>query len=213
MGYVLVTPPAIEPINLDEAKAHLREESNDSDALISTLIVAARQYAEGDTRRSFITQTWRTESFGFPGAVSFNALLTGHPSERATNINYLRLAHGPVQAITGITYIDENGVVQTLDPTNYVADLSRDIPRVYEAPFEYWPICLVQPGCVKVTYTVGYGAAAANVPQALRSAILMLLAHWYQNREAVTDGRINQPFEVPMACQRIFDMYRIQSFA
>jgi len=54
----LVTPPAIEPITLKEAKLHLRIDGNEEDSLIVALITAARQKAEDYTRRAFITQTW-----------------------------------------------------------------------------------------------------------------------------------------------------------
>lgn len=54
----LVTPPAIEPITLEEAKLHLRVDGTEENSLISALITAARQKAEEYTRRAFITQTW-----------------------------------------------------------------------------------------------------------------------------------------------------------
>jgi len=48
----------VEPITLDEAKLHLKVDSADDNALISALIIAARDLAERETKRVFITQTW-----------------------------------------------------------------------------------------------------------------------------------------------------------
>lgn len=65
----LITPPASEPVTLQEAKNHLRVDVSDDDSLISTLITVARQKAEEFTRRSLITQTWELSLDGFQGIV------------------------------------------------------------------------------------------------------------------------------------------------
>ena len=59
MNYKLVTAPTTEPITLDEAKLHLRVDSDVEDTLISALIVAARQQVENTLWISLITQTWK----------------------------------------------------------------------------------------------------------------------------------------------------------
>ena len=54
-----VVDPASEPITLAEAKSHLRVTSNAEDALINSLIVAARDLCEHETGgRVLMTQTW-----------------------------------------------------------------------------------------------------------------------------------------------------------
>ena len=58
MSLQLITPPAIEPVTLAEAKAHLKVDTTDDDTLITSLIAAARARAEWHTRRAFITQGW-----------------------------------------------------------------------------------------------------------------------------------------------------------
>lgn len=54
----LKTPPIVEPIDLETVKNHLRVDGGEDNALISSLVVTARQIAESETKRAFITQTW-----------------------------------------------------------------------------------------------------------------------------------------------------------
>jgi hypothetical protein len=59
MSAVLLTAPAAEPLSLTEAKAFLRVEHDDDDAIIASLVASARNHVEALTRCGLITQTWR----------------------------------------------------------------------------------------------------------------------------------------------------------
>ncbi len=59
MTAALITAPALEPVSLADAKAHLRLDSDDDDQLITAAIVAARVHVEALTRRLLIEQGWR----------------------------------------------------------------------------------------------------------------------------------------------------------
>ncbi len=58
MALVLTTAPAAEPISLAEAKAHLRIDADDEDALLTALIAAARMFVERTLGVALITQSW-----------------------------------------------------------------------------------------------------------------------------------------------------------
>jgi len=58
MSLQLLSPPAIEPVTLSDAKLHLKVDVADDDALITRLLAAARARAEWHTGRAFITQSW-----------------------------------------------------------------------------------------------------------------------------------------------------------
>src|SRR5690606_2429764 len=58
MALVMTAAPAAEPITLSEAKAHFRVDTDDEDALISSLIVAARLLIERALGLALMTQGW-----------------------------------------------------------------------------------------------------------------------------------------------------------
>ena len=66
MPLTLTTPPALEPLTLAEAKAHLKVDTSDDDALISAMIAAARARAEWHTGRAAITQGWTLHLDAWP---------------------------------------------------------------------------------------------------------------------------------------------------
>lgn len=53
-----IVNPEVEPLTVEEVKEHLRIDGNEEDALLNGMITAARQLAEEETGRAFITQTW-----------------------------------------------------------------------------------------------------------------------------------------------------------
>ena len=61
MPAILLTAPAAEPISLAEAKAFLRLEHDAEDALVTSLIAAARAQVEKLTRRVLVAQRWRLD--------------------------------------------------------------------------------------------------------------------------------------------------------
>ena len=61
---------------------------------------------------------------------------------------------------------------------------------------------------ISVTYNAGY----ATLPLALRQAMLMLIAHWYNNREAVQIGsRINE-VSAQHAFENLIKQYKVWWF-
>jgi len=147
----LVTPPAVEPVTLEEAKQHLKIDGNEDDSLITALITAARQRAEEYTRRAFITQTWE---------VAVDSVTST-----------LCLPRPPVQTIEAVT-LDGQAVA----PENYGL-------MVTNLFYTKIPLHAVNPGGLVIRYTSGYGDTTNDVPQAIRQAILMLVAHMYEARE------------------------------
>ena len=130
MGLKLVSAPAVEPLTLAEAKAHLRLDTDADDAYVSGLIVAARERVELFLRRALITQTYEYTIDRFP----VNAYLVYTTS-------FMDLPRPPLQSVEWIKYIDTAGKQQTLPPDAYVVDASsNEMGRVALAWNQFWPI-------------------------------------------------------------------------
>lgn len=188
-GLVQITAPVEEPITVQEAKLHCRVEHEEDDFIIAGLITGARQWIENFTHRALITQTWELTADEFP-----------------TNNAPILLPNGRISSVTSFGYVDPENGVATMDgsPTQYYVDSSSIPGRVYLPSGGSWPTVSGQ-NSLTIRYTVGYGLAAA-VPKAIKAAMLMLVGHWYENREAVS---IVQMYSVPFAIESILLPYRI----
>jgi len=185
-GLSLYSEPAIEPVSLAEAKAHLRVTYSDEDALIASQIVAARQWIEEQTYRQLITATWDLVLDEFP-----------------SGDKPIQVPRAPLQSVTSIEYTDTAGDAQTLDASRYVVTASRQPGLIRPAYGLVWPEALDAPDTVTVRFVAGYGTAGA-VPELLRAAIKLLVAQLYEFREPVLTASAN---EVPLGVQRIVQMY------
>ncbi len=186
MGYVLTTAPTAQPIDLPTAKQHLNVDADITadDTLITALIAAVVQYAEQETGRSVMPQTWRKVMDYIP-------------------MHGIELEKGPVTAITSLTYTDMAGVTQTMSwgsvtgstqrstDGSLVADLSGAVARISVAFGHVWPIVRPEPASVAVTFTCGYANADA-VPQGLKHWMLLRLGTLYKQREDVAGAQLHR---------------------
>lgn len=190
MSLLLTAPPTSEPVTLSEAKVHLRVGSSAEDTLISALIAAARQVAENECRRAFITQTWEKTLDLFPEAIE--------------------LPYPRTIGVTAITYLDRDGAAQTLSPASYLVDTKSEPGWVTPAYGYAWPETYLVPNAVTVTYTAGYGANGAAVPNAIKQWILLMVGHYFENREASVPGVSMTPLPF---IDGLLDPYRVMQVA
>ena len=113
------TPPAVEPIGLQEAKDHLRQDGDFDDAYIDALIATVRDRTERHLNRSLITQGWDLAIDWFPAEI--------------------RPPRCRLQAVSQITYVDTEGALQVLDPGDYDVDLLTEPGRIQPAFEKTWP--------------------------------------------------------------------------
>jgi uncharacterized phiE125 gp8 family phage protein len=172
MSLTIITPPASEPLTLADAKVHLRVDHDADDALIVAMIAAAREEAEQRTQRSLMPQTLELVMDRFQP--------------------HMPLPRPPVSAVVSIQYIDTNGVEQTLSPSNYIAALVGDDPRVTPAYGYSWPSTQPVPQAVRIRYTAGYANAAA-VPAAVVCWMKLKIGDLYENRAGTNVGNIVSP--------------------
>lgn len=177
-GRTLNSAPGAEPVTQAEAKLHLREDLTGQDDWIDDAIIAAREQVEKLTWRALITQTWDFYFDDFP--------VGGEPFE---------VPLPPLQSVTKVDYVDVDGNTQTLSSSLYQVHEFAE-PAVIRAAYnETWPEVRDETlKAVLVRAVVGYGAAA-DVPLRYKQAVLLLIGHWYANRESVVIGTITNEVE------------------
>ena len=219
-----VTGPAVEPVTLAEAMAHLRVDINDDDMLISALITAARQHAETITRRALVTQSWKGvfDQFPMPGMNISSAnwygpqwgntpgpLSVTRPDGKTGFEIYLPLP--PLQSVESIKYYDATTqLLTTLDPSQYIVDTVSEPARITPAYGASWPATLSRINAVEIAFTCGYGLAVA-VPQAIKQWMLVRIGSMYEHREEVaimSRGKI-EPLSF---IDNLLDPFRVVSF-
>jgi len=187
---VLVEPPAADDpiITTAEAKLHCGIDSDEWDSLVDALVQAATTYLDGYAGilgRALVTQTWRQDFDAFCPRLRL-------PLIAAT--------------VTGIkAYAEDDDTGTTITVTNY--ELLEDALGSYVRFIDDYafPSSVRETRGVRITFTAGYGAASA-VPQAIKQAMLLMVGHWFANREAVNIGNITT--ELPLGARALLAPYR-----
>ena len=187
MRLKLTTAPAIEPVTLDEARNHLKIDSSEDNSLISALITTARQLAEKETKRAFITQTWEMylDEVG----------------------NEIEIPKPPLQDVTSIKAIAADGTETVVDVTTYYVDKAENSPGRVKLKSGYsWPTHRGFASFI-IRLVCGYGDTATDVPEPLRQGILQLIAYLYENRGAEKVTTLYPP--IPESIKAMFWPYKI----
>ena len=179
-GLSVHTAPTAEPITVAEAKAQAKVDISDEDVWFSKAIPAARMLAEVFTKRTFVTTSWRLTLDQFPSWEFY-------------------LPRPRLVSVTSIKYLDSSGVQQTMSPSGYTVDIYTEPGRITPAYGGSWPSGIVHTNAVEVIYDAGYGAPSA-VPASVKHALLLTVAHWYENREAASEESFT---ELPMAAKSL----------
>ena len=187
-GLTAATTDIGEPVSIAQVQQYTRISDPDDDMWIKGAITAARLMVEKTTHRQLMTKTWNLTLDCFPSATASIAL-----------------PRPPLQTVDSVTYVTSTGGTTTVDSTSLHVDTGHEPGRVAPVFNWYWPTARSQDAAVTVQYTAGYGSDASDVPQPLRQAILHLVGHWYENREAVAMGNMS---EVGMTFDALCGAYR-----
>lgn len=187
MKYKILTPPTVEPVTLAEAQGHLRTLSDTvENATITALITAAREYCELYTRRALAPQTIEAYLDYFPGC-------------------HIDLPMPPLTSVTSIKYTDYAGVETPMPTADYIVDTDSAPGRIVLPYGHMWPLFTsTTSNPITITYVAGYTAA----PKTIKQAMLLLIGHWYNNREAV--GNVGT--SIAFAVSALLSMYKAGFF-
>ena len=184
-----VNTPATTPVfTTAEAKAVLKVDVTDDDTVIDNLVAAATESCQIYTNQYFI-----------------DTVVTQY----SDNWNeFYTLYKSPVDSITHVKYYDTDDSLQTLASSNYILDNTSKPARIGVAVDGSLPNLSKRINAVEVKYTVGYGTASTDVPEGIRTAIILTVGNWYENRQSVITGRTAT--ELPLSSQYLLDQYKIQ---
>ena len=185
MTIARITPPGSEPLSLDEIKDHLRIDHAHEDVLIADLLSAARQHAEHLCGQKIIMLVWRQYESSFPCDFTVP----------------LRVA--PVRSVDFVTAFDAQGqpnlvdgslfeLVRGTEPALIKFDREFDRTRAFNG--------------LEVDVTAGMGELGVDIDDAIKRAILLLIAHWYEFRGLVTPQQ--QPVSIPPGVDVLLSAYR-----
>jgi uncharacterized phiE125 gp8 family phage protein len=181
MGLIQITPPAVLPISLAEAKALARLDGDDADdAMIAGYIRAATSWIEQRLNRALISQQWRLSLPHFP---------CGHGE-------VIGLPLPPLLSVDSIVYVHVAGVEQTLATSVYQVIGVGDYGEIARAHGQVWPATRWDPEAVQITFTCGYGDSWNDVPEPIRHAIAGMVRGLF---DGCSDGSVEelvQPYRV-----------------
>jgi uncharacterized phiE125 gp8 family phage protein len=217
---VVVQQPTTYPVDLATAKNFLRVTTSNDDVLIQTLVQAATAVVEAFTGRSIATKTYRQSLDSFPyytdsmvSQMAYPPSYYSLPRYSTTLWNYsqmIKLFAPPLLSIEEIAYLDsQTGERQVLDPSKYIVDSDSEPARLFPGPAgAIWPSVLYVPNAVQITFVAGYDTdpSTSGVPSAIVLAILMLVANYYENREAAQPGSFS---EIPNHIQNLLYAHRV----
>jgi uncharacterized phiE125 gp8 family phage protein len=159
---MLTTQPVVLTVDaVDAAKTYLRLETDEEDASIGALMVAALVHAEG-----YLGQL----------------LLERDVAERlSVSSGWQRLGATPVRSIGSVTGIPAEGAAFTLSPESYKLDINRHHDGWIRIPYPG------SAGRVDVAYRAGLVPGWPDLPEAISLAVLRIAAHLHTHRDAPDD--------------------------
>lgn len=182
MTMFLVTPPALEPVTIADARAFLRISTESEDEILRRIIKTARELVEAEAGLALVDQTWRLRVDRWPR------------SGRLAIFKY------PVKAVTAVVAYRPDGSAISMEPEEFMLQHGRRPQRVYMAQYPD-----AQTFCgLEVDFIAGFGETGVEVPDALKQAILTLTAHLYENRAGLDTAKA----ELPVMVGQMVDSWR-----
>jgi uncharacterized phiE125 gp8 family phage protein len=186
------TQPAVEPVTLAEAKAHLRVDTADDDTYITGLIRAAREWVEQYLDRTLVHTQWVMRFDKFPADSTADIELPRPPV----------VASGTATAVT-VAYTLEDGATATYGTASFRVDRASTPGAVKTNYAQTWPPHRQDDNAISVTWWAGYGPSGSDVPQGVKNAMLLYVHELYEKRGNA---------EPPDAAKALLDAYRWGSY-
>lgn len=206
------------PVTVDQLKAHMQIDEADWDAQLEIMLDAAIAFAAQRTGLRLAPMQLQARLDAWP--LHRHHVRRGDVAEltrdAAVCLREIEIPDGPVRSVVAVTYVDRAGVEQTVSADQYTWERTDDGALVtFEDTFTLPDLKTGRRGVVRVEFDAGFDDPAATgtgddpdlkLPDQVRLAVLMLAAHYFENREAVSQ---RQTFPVLLAAEAMLDQVRV----
>ena len=178
-------------VTVEEVRNHARLMDVDDEAYLEGLILAATEFCENWQRRSYVSTLWHYYLDGFP------------PQP------FIRLDKSPLQEDDFIMgHFDTSDNFHEFSSDNYYLDTVSEPGFVILNSGASWPSTNLRRGNgVGIQFQSGHGEVN-QVPMIYKQGVLLLVAHWYENREAVaTTGAV--PKDIPFSLKALLNQKKV----
>lgn len=165
--FIPLSVRGFQPITLEEAKAQVRQESIDDDAVITAYISSAGDYIERRIQRSLASRAWSIEMSAFP-----------------KNGGDIVLPIPPLQSVQSVSYYENGTLTSLVLDTDYRVSVPFSRIRLGIGKLN-WVIADRLDDAVQINITSGY-LSISDIPVAIKQATKLLVGHWYEHREGVS---------------------------
>lgn len=168
--YELVQAPVTQCVPLSEMKRHLKVDDDERDADVTAFTTAGTERIERLLERQLLTADWKMHLPCFPSVIEIRKC--------------------PVRSVSAVTYLDENGIRQTLSSDRYELFAEREPAEIAIVDDDCWPSTRKNQQAVTVAFSAGYGNAS-EVPESLKSAIKLVAEGLFYGCEDKLESAVN----------------------
>tara|TARA_R110000850_G_scaffold60236_6_gene138477 strand:- start:75 stop:752 length:678 start_codon:yes stop_codon:yes gene_type:complete len=185
----IITPSALEPVTLAEAKSFLRVDTTADDAYITDLITASREAIENALRRTLLTTTVKLTKPYFPSGnfqlenvdsaigSSFSSIYEAEGQFYDIGASEIYLPFGTVQSVSSVKYTDDAQVETIFGSSNYFLNKEEKLTL---SDGHGW-IGNGNIAFIEIEYVTGW-ETVSELPKVIKNAVLVLLASMYNSR-------------------------------
>lgn len=185
-------------LTLTDIKTQLRIDDTDSDALLDIYLEAAIDLVERETTRALRDNVyeWRLDQWPSCGAM-------------------LKLPIAPVRDVLTVTYVDADEAEQSVDVALWDWERSSTGADLWFSTDFDFPTIGRERGGLRIGFEAGSdadlgtgseGDADLVVPPLAKPCLLLIIAHWFQNREDASEQELK---EIPMGSRRLIQRLRV----
>ena len=187
--YTMTTAPTEKALSVAEVRTHLKISATTEDTYLGNLIDVATEMVQNYTSQVIMTQTIDLHLPYFLNRIDINRC--------------------PVSTLVHVKYYDSDNSLQTLDSTNYTANIGVNdsidqspIPTsIIPAENITYPDTYPRMDAVEIRFEAG-ADGDQNVPEVIRQAMLLIIGQLYLNRTDMV-------YKMPVLSEYLLNPYRL----